>query len=273
MPELPEVETIVRDLSDLVTGKTVAKVTVRLNKIVRTGPRRLGRLIAGQTIDSVGRRGKHIVIGLTGDRVVVVHLKMTGQFWYGPPPKTWDKHVHLAWFFTDQTALLYRDMRQFGYFLGLTADDYHRWLQERNLGPEPLEIPAETFVEALGRRRGRIKSLLLDQSFIAGLGNIYVDESLFAAGIHPLCPADAVPPDRARRLHREMRRILQSAIDHRGSTTRDYQGLKGVGGEFQNLHQVYGKTGQACPCCGAALVRSVVGGRGTHHCPDCQLLP
>lgn len=273
MPELPEVETIVQDLRGLVVGRRVDRVSVTLNKVVRTGPRRLARLAHGRVIAEVGRRGKFIIIALDDGSRIVVHLKMTGQFLLGPAPTKRPKHVHVVFFFEDGEALMFRDMRQFGYMLGLSPEEFEAWSSGLELGPEPFDLSPREFAALLAGRRGRIKPLLLNQCFISGLGNIYVDESLFAAGIHPACPADAVPEEQAARLHERMCSILEEAIGLRGSTTSDYVGLRGVGGEFQNRHQVYGKKGENCPRCGLALTRCVVGGRGTHLCECCQPAP
>jgi formamidopyrimidine-DNA glycosylase len=273
LPELPEVETIVRDLSARIVGRRIARLRVRLNKIVRTGPRRASALAAGETVRRVSRRGKFIVLHLSGDKYLVVHLKMTGQFLWGPVVRNWPEYVHVMVDFDDGKALYYRDIRQFGYFLALSAADYTRWLEDTLLGPDPFQISADDFAAALQRRKGRIKALLLDQKFLSGLGNIYVDECLFAAGIHPLCPADQLDADAARRLHGEMTAILKQAIRMRGSTTRDYVGLAGAAGRYQERHLVYGKTGGYCPTCGTPIRRIVSAGRGTHFCPCCQPEP
>lgn len=273
MPELPEVETIVRELREQVLGETILKVDVRLDKIVRTGARKLPGILEGACIEAVERRGKFIVFSLSGDRYLVVHLKMTGQFLWSLEPNQWPRHVHLKIRFSSGRILLFRDMRQFGRILGLTGADYRSWLVEENLGPDPLELPCAEWCRRLAARRGRIKALLLNQRFLSGMGNIYTDEALHAAGIHPLCPADRLSGRQARRLHQAICSILTEAIHLRGSTTRDYVGLTGVGGEYQGSHQVYGKTGQNCPKCGRPIQKIVAAGRGTHFCPGCQPEP
>jgi len=270
LPELPEVETIVRDLRGLVVGRRIDFVKVWLNKLVRTGPRRLAGFLLGAEIHGVRRRGKFIVFTLSGEKRLVVHLRMTGQFLWAAAPETRPKHVHLIIGFEEGGVLMYRDVRQFGYFLGLQPADYQAWLVSEDIGPDPFDLSPEDFRERLCSRRGRIKPLLLDQRFVSGLGNIYVDEALFAAGIHPLSPADRIREDEARRLFDEILSVLKEAIRLRGSTVRDYRGLTGVGGQFQSRHQVYGRTGEHCLVCGCALERLVVGGRSTHICPRCQ---
>ena len=273
MPELPEVETIVRELRELVTGETIEKVGVRLNKIVRTGPRNLGNLLKGASIEDIQRRGKFIVFILSGNRYLVVHLRMTGQFLWGQDPDAWPDHIHVKILFRSGRVLLYRDMRQFGRFWGLTGEAFRDWLDREKLGPDPLEISSEELCRLLSTRRGRIKALLLNQQFLSGLGNIYTDEALYAAGIHPLCPADHLSPGQGERLHECICSILREAIRLRGSTVRDYVGLSGVGGGYQGRHQVYGKTGDCCPKCGRPIERIVAAGRGTHFCPVCQPKP
>lgn len=270
MPELPEVETIVRELHSQIAMRRIKNVKVRLNKIVRTGPRRLQNLVKNEIVEKVSRRGKFIVISLTNNKYIIIHLKMTGQFLWGNPSEEWPRHVHVGIYFEDGRLLLYRDMRQFGYLLGLSQDEYSEWLASQTIGPDPFQISADDFTAMLTNRRGRIKPLLLNQGFISGLGNIYVDESLFAAGIHPCSSAEKVSPEQAGLLHREMVRILTDAINSKGSTTDNYVSLSGSGGEYQKRHQVYGKKGNCCPRCGETLERDVIGGRGTHFCPACQ---
>ncbi|MBF0530120.1 MAG: bifunctional DNA-formamidopyrimidine glycosylase/DNA-(apurinic or apyrimidinic site) lyase [Deltaproteobacteria bacterium] len=272
MPELPEVETIVCDLRHLVQGRQIEKIRVSLPKIVRTGPRRLGTLLSGAVITGARRRGKFIVLTFSENRYLVIHLKMTGHFLFcssglsEPIPK----HVHVIFTFDNQTVLLYEDQRQFGYFLGLDQAGYEAWLESDAIGPDPLEISTEKFTLRLSGKKSRIKAVLLDQKIVSGLGNIYVDESLFAAGLHPGRPADSINRDDFQKLHKEMVRILSESITCRGSTTNNYVGLMGVGGEFQNRHQVYGKAGQPCPKCGQTITRIVLAGRGTHFCSHCQ---
>lgn len=273
MPELPEVETIVRDLRSLVIGRRIETVRVRLNKLVRTGPRRLVRLATGAEILAVKRRGKFIVFSLSAERYIIVHLKMTGQFLWGEFQGVWPDYVHVITEFENGKALLYRDMRQFGYFLGLEAQEYAEWLKSQEIGPDPFQLTSAEFAGLLRSKKGRIKAVLLDQRVISGLGNIYCDEALFAAGVHPLHPAHLIEEDLARRLHEQILKILKEAIRCRGSTTRNYVGLAGVGGEYQNRHRVYGRGGENCLVCGCRISRITAAGRGTHFCPVCQPQP
>ncbi|MFH1135891.1 MAG: bifunctional DNA-formamidopyrimidine glycosylase/DNA-(apurinic or apyrimidinic site) lyase [Pseudomonadota bacterium] len=275
MPELPEVETIVRELDAVAAGRKVDRLDLFTAKIARPNPDRLVGLVQGAVIEGVERRAKFIVFRLSGGARMVVHLKMTGKFLLGRPldPGGPPKHVHVSLTLDDGQVLWYEDIRRFGFLWGLSAEEFDDWLAAAALGPEPFQLSAAEFAERLGARRGRIKPLLLNQRFLGGLGNIYVDESLFAAGIHPLRPAESLSPAEARRLHGEIVRILDEAIRLRGSTVNDYKGITGAGGEYQHRHQVYGKTGEASPECGGLLERLVVGGRGTHCCPACQIGP
>lgn len=278
MPELPEVETIVRELRSAVLGRRIAYLRVYLNKIVRPGPRLIARMMTGAEIKTVNRRGKFIVFelfrdGPDPDLYLIVHLKMTGQFlWRDRGEKDRAKHVHAVIGFEGGGELLYRDMRQFGYLHGLNPEEFKRWQKSQNLGPDPFQIDAREFAGRLRSRKGRIKPLLLNQCFLSGLGNIYVDEALFAAKIHPLTPAESLSEARAVELHRQIVRILSEAIELRGSTTSNYRGLSGRGGEFQHRHRVYRRYGETCPVCGCNIERTVVGGRGTHFCPGCQMV-
>jgi len=270
VPELPEVETIARELRSLFPGRRVERVGIKLNKIIKTGPRRLSRLLQGAEVLDIQRLGKFLVFEFDAERYLVVHLRMTGQFSWRGEPGGWPKYVHVKLQFEDGAELLYRDVRQFGCFYGLNSEEYARWRGTIELGPDPFQLSSDDFAKLLRGRKGRIKPLLLNQAFISGLGNIYVDESLFAAGIHPMVSAGALDASEADCLYREVVRILGEAIDLRGSTVSDYQGLSGRGGEFQHFHKVYQRRGHDCPVCGCEISRMVVGGRGTYFCPACQ---
>jgi formamidopyrimidine-DNA glycosylase len=273
LPELPEVETIVRDLRQRVVGRKIDSVQVHLDKIVRNGSRRLPKLLLEQAMVEVRRWGKHIIMKTESGNQIVVHLKMTGQFLWGGKSDEWPKHTHIIIGFKDGHALAYRDIRQFGYWLGFDRKGFAKWAAEQPTGPDPLELTDHEFAELLATKKGRIKGVLLNQGLISGLGNIYTDEALFAAGINPMCPANGVSSEHACQLHEHICRILEEAIRQRGSTVSDYVGLSGVGGQYQNQHKVYGRTGEACVCCGGPLERKIVAGRGTHFCPVCQPEP
>lgn len=229
------------------------------SRFVTPGNRnKLASRLIGRTIRSVTRRGKFIVMTLD-QGTLVVHLGMTGKLLLDGARTP---HTHGV-FTLDEGMLLYDDPRQFGRIEG----DARRVAK---LGPEPLEIGLEEFSERLRSRKSRMKPLLLNQSFLAGLGNIYVDEALFQAGIHPLAIAARLNASRAARLHQAIREILTMAIEHRGSSISDYVDADGERGNFQILHRVYGREGEPCVNCGATIRKIVSGGRGTHFCPACQ---
>ncbi len=219
---------------------------------------KLARQVAGRRIESIARRGKFIVIGLDRGHLIV-HLGMTGKLLSAGVPTT---HTY-GNFTLDDGVLLYDDPRQFGRI---------EWGDTRvkKLGPEPLQIGLADFAARLKARKTRVKPLLLNQAFIAGLGNIYVDEILFASGIHPLASASRLSAARAVRLHQAMVEIITLAIEHRGSSISDYVDANGNRGNFQMLHRVYGRNGEACTVCGTPIKKAVVASRGTHYCPVCQ---
>ncbi len=229
------------------------------SRFVTPGNRaKLARQVAGRLIESVARRGKFIVIGLDAGKISV-HLGMTGKLLVSGVETA---HTHGV-FTLDDSVLLYDDPRQFGRI---------EWGDGRakKLGPEPLEIGLAEFSASLRKRKTRIKALLLNQAFLAGLGNIYVDEILFSSGIHPLAHASRLNAERAAKLHRSIIDTLTLAIEHRGSSISDYVDADGNRGNFQMLHRVYGREGEACAVCGRPVKKAVVAGRGTHFCPVCQ---
>jgi len=271
MPELPEVETVVRSLAPLIRGREIAGARLRLEKLVRR-PAAFGlEALAGRRILDVSRRGKMVRIGVEGGLSLVFHLKMTGQLLVRPAAEPLDKHTHFCLAFRDDGAeLRFRDVRKFGFLACLRTGGLDSSEVFAGLGPEPLETGREAFAALFHSRRGRIKSALLDQRVIAGLGNIYADEALFAAHIHPLTSAARLRKPDLERLWREVRRVLRRAIASRGTSVSDYLDAEGLEGEFQERLRVYGRTGEPCPRCGTPIRRIVVGGRGTHFCPRCQ---
>lgn len=245
MPELPEVETVVRGLRLVLPGKTVAAVENAPEQAV------------GKRIEGVQRYGKFIVIQF-GDGMLFVHLGMTGQLTISEATGKFTR----ARIWLDDGVLRYDDIRKFGKLY------WELTLPER--GPDPLELTAQQFVEHAKGRRARIKALLLDQKFLRGMGNIYTDEALFRAGIHPLAQAALLSRRRLEMLHASMVEVLQAAIAAGGSSISDYVDARGEKGSFQEQHQVYGKHGRSCPRCGAVLQRMLVTQRGTTFCAKCQ---
>lgn len=273
MPELPEVETIVRDLEARLTGRVVERAEVLLPKVVAApDPEEFARLIAGREILGLSRRGKYILIALSGDWVLILHLRMTGQLVYseavdGPFPK----HTHLV-LHLNRGVLRFTDLRQFGRVRLVPAGEVRRVPGLRELGVEPLGagFAADGFIRKLARSRRMIKPLLLDQTFLAGLGNIYTDEALHRAGIHPERTAAGLDVREAGVLYRAVREVLADGVAFRGTSVQHYVDGSGRPGRFQEILRVYGKKGLPCPACGTPIERIRCGGRGTHYCPECQ---
>jgi formamidopyrimidine-DNA glycosylase len=266
MPELPEVETIARGLRPHVEGAVIDRVRVERRDYVRCPPPSAGAHLAGRRVEAVRRHGKRLALVLRPSGSVVVHLGMSGRIELGPASAPLAKHTHFRVSFRD-SALEMRllDPRRFG---GVWVDPDRDGAAD-DLGPDALALRLPEVRRILARPR-QIKALLLDQHTIAGLGNIYADEALWEARIHPLARADRLRGDAPRRLLAAIRRVLASAIRHRGSTIRDYRDADGRGGGFQARHRVYGRAGEPCPRCAGRIVRIVAAGRSTHLCPRCQ---
>jgi len=249
---------VVRSVAPHLTGRRIVSADFRSRFVTPGNRKKLARQVAGRTIQQVRRRGKFIVITLD-EGFMSVHLGMTGKLLIDGRQ---GDHTH-GIFTLDRGVLLYDDPRQFGRI---------EWSPKRidRLGPEPLEISLEDFLERFRSRKAQAKSLLMNQTFLAGLGNIYVDEALFAAGIHPLAIASRVSAPRAARLYEAIREILTVAIEQRGSSISDYVDAEGNRGFFQIMHRAYGREGEPCLKCGAPIKKIVVAQRGTHFCPKCQ---
>lgn len=274
MPELPEVETIARTLAPRIKGRRIADVELLFGPLLRKGGRKGLASLRGRRVVRTRRRGKMLLISLEGGRTLVFHLKMTGQFLFAPEGSPRDKHVRLAIRYEDgRNELLFRDVRKFGFLLCLEGEPERACGELAALGPEPLEIGLPEFASLLEERRGRVKPLLLDQTRLAGIGNIYADEMLFDARIHPETPACRLSPRRVERLHASMKAILARAIEAGGSSIQDYRDADGDPGDFQFEHKVYDRTGEPCVACGKAIAMKRVGGRSSHFCPKCQKKP
>jgi len=284
MPELPEVEHLRRSLDPVLVGARLHAVTVRRRSVVDRSGAELGdALLSGQTIVATHRRGKQMALEAGNGRALVVQLGMTGSMTIeaGVAPRGMEaKHRHVLWDFSPVNAagprgstprwrLAFRDPRRFG---GLTAyasmDALHQTWSE--LGPDALTISASDLAAALARARRPIKAALLDQGVLAGVGNIYADESLFAARIHPLRLAAALEHAEVAELARQLRRILSAAVEQGGSTLRDYRDAFGQPGTAVQSHAAYGREGQPCLTCGTPLEGIRVIARATVFCPQCQ---
>lgn len=261
MPELPEVETVVRTLRPAIVGRRILNAEFRQLRVLRGPPHETAAALAGRRIKSIERHGKFIAIRL--DRgYLVVHLGMTGKLLVNAEPT---KFTH-AIFTLDAGVLHYDDQRQFGRI------EYGTELPERvaALGPEPLEIALADFAARVKARHAPIKAVLLNQAVVRGMGNIYVDEALFRAGVHPKRIAASLSKDRVERIYNGMREVLLEAIESRGSSVSNYVDAEGRKGSFQTAHRVYRRTGKECVNCGAKIRRIVLAQRGTHFCPKCQ---
>jgi formamidopyrimidine-DNA glycosylase len=259
MPELPEVETIVRGLAPRLVGRRILAAEFRCPRVVRGAPER----IVGKTIRGVRRHGKFIVVDFSDSSASLgIHLGMTGKLLLdaelGP-------HSH-AVITLDGVTLVYDDIRQFG---RIELSDQFAARMER-LGPDPLALGTEAFVSLLRARRAMVKPLLLNQSFLRGMGNIYTDEALYRAGVHPRALASKLSRARAASLHAAIRQVLIESIESGGSSVSDYVDSQGRRGAFQLQHRVYGKQGEPCPSCSSPIRRILVAQRGTHFCPKCQ---
>ncbi|MDQ8767250.1 DNA-formamidopyrimidine glycosylase [Streptococcus ruminantium] len=273
MPELPEVETVRRGLNRLVKGKTIQKVEVIYAPMVKTGVDRFCQDLVGQVIMDVQRRGKYLLIYLT-DFVLISHLRMEGKYNFFQKQVPTNKHFHAFFTFTDDSTLVYQDVRKFGTMELLQEKNLSAYFASRKIGPEPTEedFHLAEFTAKLARSKKSIKSHLLDQSLVAGLGNIYADEVLFRAQVHPAQVSHSLSANQITALRQATIEVLQLGIEKGGSTIRTYKNALGMDGSMQDYLQVYGKTGQACPCCQEKIVKIQLGGRGTHFCPRCQVL-
>jgi formamidopyrimidine-DNA glycosylase len=298
VPELPEVETVARDLQRWVAGATITDATVSWDRTVRhpQPPERFVAEIAGATIRRVSRRAKTVLLHLEDGRVMTVALRMTGALLVTPPDSPPDPYARVVFALADGRELRYRDVRKFGRIGlwpggGLRSVGGGRGARSRRIretghryrigevfsghGPEPLQrgFTAARLTERLRGRSAKLKSLLLDQSFIAGVGNIYADEALWRARLHPLRTADTLDGADVRRLHRAVRHVLREGIGNRGASFSDYVGADGEPGGNAERLAVYRRTDQPCYRCARPIRRIVVGQRSTHYCPHCQPEP
>ena len=271
MPELPEVETVRRGLKKMILGKKISNIEIHYPKMIKTDLNQFQKELPGQVIQSMGRRGKYLLFNLR-DKVLISHLRMEGKYFYYPDQVPERKHAHVFIHFEDGGTLVYEDVRKFGTMELLAPELLEAYFLSKKLGPEPTEqdFDLEIFISALKKSKKPIKSHLLDQTLVAGLGNIYVDEVLWRAQIHPARPSQTLTADEVTAIHDQTIAVLGQAVEMGGSTIRTYTNAFGEDGTMQEFHQVYDKTGQACSRCGAIIEKIQLGGRGTHFCPKCQ---
>ncbi|NLE22056.1 MAG: bifunctional DNA-formamidopyrimidine glycosylase/DNA-(apurinic or apyrimidinic site) lyase [Actinobacteria bacterium] len=293
MPELPEVETVRRRLLACLPGLLLREVVVNDWTVSAQTGAELNAYLAGRRVTGLRRRGKYLLVDMgrpaeeagpasggpaagrpaaahDGPSVAVVHLRMTGQLVFRPGPG--ERPARFVWEFAPAAALHFQDVRRFGRLWALAPEDETAFFEARAMGPEPFgaEFTPGYLRRALEGRRAPLKSFLVDQRRVAGIGNIYADEALFRARLHPLRAAGSVGPREALRLHAAVLETLQAGIDHEGSSIESFIDPAGRRGSFQEILNVYQRTGQPCRVCGTPVERVVVGGRGTHYCPRCQ---
>lgn len=249
MPELPEVETVARGLRSLISGRSITDSQLPGARLKAQNPRNFARIVTGKTISDVTRRGKHLFIHLSDNYTLWCHLRMTGRFVERDVNYALDKHDHARFVFSadndaSETALVFRDVRKFGHVRLVKTDELPSLPELAKLGPEPLTVSKRDFVALFVTRKRIIKPALLDQHIIAGLGNIYADEALFAGGIHPLTRCCDIGEERLLTLRKVIIKILKQAISRMGTTFDSYSGVNGEPGRFQKYLKVYGREGE-----------------------------
>ncbi len=270
MPELPEVETVRLVMAPVLEGRRLEHVEIYDWRLTRPeDPAEVAAELTGERVAEVGRRGKYLVVRFESGRALLIHLRMTGSLRHGALED--DPHRRALLRLDDRTEVAYRDVRRFGTWLLLEPEDVDPYIAAR-LGEEPLERAFTTRVLAarLESRRAPLKAALLDQRTLAGMGNIYVDEALWRARLHPLTPAKDIEPDAIPVLRRAIRKSLEVGIARQGSTLRDYRQPDGASGSMQDEFKVYGREGEPCERCGTPIEKTRVAGRGTWYCPACQ---
>ncbi len=276
MPELPEVETVRRGLEPVLVGRTVVSARIEDSRLTRPDdPRAIAQRLEGNAVVAVDRRGKYLIVRFESGGALVIHLRMTGSLRSAPDGLIpVDPHRRAVVTLDDGSAVAYRDVRRFGTWDLFEPGAVEPYLDER-LGPEPLSsrFTTRAFAKALAHRRAPIKAVILDQKTVAGVGNIYADEALWRAQIHPLREAASLSPVEVASLRRTIRAALALGVKLQGSTLRDYALPDGAYGGMQNEFKVYGREGEACRRCRAPIEKIRVAGRGTWYCPRCQPSP
>ena len=288
MPELPEVETVVRQLEPEIEGHRIERLEVLDERWSRpVPPEQLGEAVSGSAIEHLGRRGKYILMGLDGGRTLVMHLRMTGNLilregeemidpsegrrLYESERSTEERHLRARFVLDDRRELWFTDPRRFGEAFLIDDDQLVDRFTKLGLEPFSPEFTAQALGEMAAGRTAPLKSFLLDQSGVAGVGNIYADEALFRAELHPLSPAGSMKPEHVEALRDAVVAALEAGIDAGGSSIDDYRDSRGEMGTMQNEFLVHTREGEDCPRCGGTIVRIVVGGRSTYFCPGCQV--
>jgi formamidopyrimidine-DNA glycosylase len=274
VPELPEVETVRRQLAPVLEGRRLDRVEIRDDRLTRpVDPTAVAASLAGERVARVERRGKYLIVRFESDRALLVHLRMTGGLTHVTDGAVDDPYVRAVVSLDDGSDVVYRDVRRFGTWIVTEVEHLLPYLSDR-LGEEPLErgFTPSAFARQLAGRRAPVKAALLDQRTVAGVGNIYADEALWRARIHPLRPAGELDPAEIRRLRDAVRAVLEAGIERQGATLRDYRQPSGEQGRMQHEFRVYGRDGEPCDRCGTPIDKIRVAGRGTWYCPQCQSL-
>jgi formamidopyrimidine-DNA glycosylase len=273
MPELPEVETVRMQLEPVLMGRRFERVEIHDPRLVRPyEPAEVAAELEGERVAAVERRGKYLIVRFESDRVLLIHLRMTGSLRHSVSGGLdEDPHRRAVVKLDDGSDVAYRDVRRFGTWLVLEPGELAPYLSKR-VGDEPLDalFTAARLGERLAKRRAPIKAALLDQRTLAGMGNIYVDEALWRARINPLRPAESIDRKELQRLHKAIRVALEAGIARQGSTLRNYALPDGSSGSMQHEFKVYGRGGEPCDRCGTPIAKTRVGGRSTWFCPTCQ---
>jgi formamidopyrimidine-DNA glycosylase len=275
VPELPEVETVRRRLAPVLEGRVFERVEITDPRLTRPlDPLEVAGELEGERVAVVDRRGKYLIVRFESGRALLVHLRMTGSFLHSANGLADDAHRRAVVRLDDGSDVAYRDVRRFGTWLLLEPEEVEAYVDER-VGREPLAeaYRAKHLAEKLHGRRAPIKAAILDQRTVAGVGNIYADEALWRARIHPLTPAAALGPEEVKALYRGVRESLRAGIRRQGSTLRDYRLPNGEEGGAQHEFKVYGRGGEPCERCGTPIDKIRVAGRGTWYCPTCQRRP
>jgi formamidopyrimidine-DNA glycosylase len=275
MPELPEVETVRRHLAPVLEGRTLAHVEIRDGRLTRPeDPLVVAAELIGERVARVERRGKYLIVRFETGRALLIHLRMTGSVRHVRDVAIDDAYVRAVVRLDDGSDVAYRDVRRFGTWLLLEPGELEPYLAAR-LGEEPLgpSFTPDALAERLDGRRAPLKAALLDQRTVAGVGNIYADEALWRARLHPLREARSLRPAEVAALHEAVIAALVAGVERQGATLRDYRQPNGAEGSMQNEFRVYGRDGEPCDRCGAPIDKIRVAGRGTWFCPRCQRLP
>lgn len=273
MPELPEVETIRRQLEKEIKGKKIIDVEIKVPKLVKAPLLTFKKAAAGSNIINFRRRAKLIIFDLSNSYSFLIHLKLTGQLITKNKEDKPEKYTHVIFYFSDDTKLFFNDLRKFGYIKLIETKKLDKELEKEKFGPEPLskEFTLELFKELLNKKKvSKIKPLLMDQTFIAGVGNLYAAEVCFYAGVRPTRPAGLIKQEETKKLYDGIKKILKEAIKRQGSSVDTYVDIHGKKGGYIPFLKVYGRKGEKCFRCGTKIQMVNLAGRGTYFCPKCQ---